>query len=477
MSRPVLAAYALATITAAGIGWESKYLEPLLIGLVTLLPIFAHVRHVGLRRAIAEPTPITLIVAFYLFVFPLRGLVIAASGYRDILFVHRAVTGRDLTEVLFMASAGTTVLVETYYAVVKRSVAPLNAQELRSLAVPSSRQVILLAKVLAFLSLAGLLGVLVRYGGISGAQAALLSHTKGPLTSNTNATDSAWQLFAGPAVWCASYIAVNRATPSRIRAVFAGVTVIILTAMLTVYGSRLNVILGLTGAWIVYHYAGGRVRVSVVLLMVPLFALLSVVVLSSRTGGLNGHVSAVERYSRIAGYGALDVSLAVRQQPDAIRMQLSKPNRWLDLPGYLVPSALWHGRPNIGKQRLDLFVARAVGTVNDQNTGFPPTYLTEDWLLGGWPLLLVLSAAGGAALGWVVRKLVADAKSLTPGKLLAYCYIVSSAFSYYKDGDLLTSAVGDVRTGIYLAILLYVTGVWSVGSSGVAIGVQERLAR
>jgi hypothetical protein len=222
------------------------------------------------------------------------------------------------------------------------------------------------------------------------------------------------------------------------------------------------------GAWIVYYYMGGRVRLSLVLLIVPIFVIVSVVVLSARAGGPTAHQSRVERYSRIASYGVLDVSLAVRNNPTDLRRELSRPNRWLDLPGYLVPSFVWHGRPDINKQRLDIFVARAVGTANDQNTGFPPTYLTEGWLLGGWPLVLVLSALGGVGLGWAARKLTGSVTSLTPGRLLAYCYIVTAAFNYYKDGDLLTSTAGDVRTAIYLSILLAITGVWSVRSGASA---------
>jgi hypothetical protein len=455
----------LGAVAAAGVGLASSYLEPVVIGLVALLPVFAHVRHVGLRRAITEPSPITFIVAFYVFVFPLRAAVVAASGYTDLVFERNAITGSELTDVLFLASAGTTMLVECYYLVAGRAGIAADPSILRSMMRPSPKQVIRLAELLTCLAVAGLAGVIVRYGGISGAQAALLSHTKGLLTSDTNLTDSAWQLFGGPAVWCASYIAADRATAIRTRLTFGGLGALIVSAMIVVYGSRLNAILALMGTWIMFYFSGGRVRVSLVLLIVPLFAALSVILLSSRAGGLATHTSTVERLSRVAGYGVLDVSLAVTQRPTTIRRELSSPNRWLDLPGYLVPSKLWPGRPDISAQRLDLFVARAIGNANDQNTGFPPTYLTEDWLLGGWPLVLALSAIGGAALGWVDRKLIKDVTSLTPGKLLAYCYIVTAAFSYYKDGDVLASFVGDLRTAIYLSLLLLITGVWSVRSA------------
>lgn len=461
-ATPSVLMYTLGAVAAGGIGIASNHLEPVLIALATLLPVVAHVRHVGLRRALTDPTPITFIVAFYVFVFPLRGLLIAASGYTDIQFERNAVTGRELTEVLLLASMGTTVLVESYYLVVGKAGSLLDPSELKSMMTPAPKQVVRLAELLACLAMAGLAGVIVRYGGISGAQAALLNHSKGVLTSGST-TDSAWQLFAGPSVWCASYIAANRATAVVTRAVFGGIALIMVCGMLVIYGSRLDAIVALMGTWIVFHYSGGRVPVSLVLLIVPLFAVLSSVVLSSRATGPTPHLATVERYSRIAGYGVLDVSLDVWQRPTVVRQELSSANRWLDLPGYLVPSVLWHGRPDISARRLDVYVARAIGTVNDQNTGFPSTYLTEDWLLGGWPLVLALSALGGAGLGWTDRKLVRDVTKLSPGKVLAYCYIVTAAFNYYKDGDILTSFVGDLRTGVYLSVLLLLTGVWSVG--------------
>jgi hypothetical protein len=459
---PSAAAVLVGVIAACAIGLFSSHLQAIPIALLSLLPVFAHVRHVGLRRALTEPTPAAFIVAFYVLVFPLRGLVMAASHYTDVLFGHSAVTARDLENVLALASIGTTLLIEGYYFTAGRKYPVATPSRLRAEVLPCPMQVVRLAGLLAFIALVGLVLVISRYGGIGGAQAALLSHAKGPLSSDTNPADSAWQLFAGPAVWCAAYVAANRATVGTLRLLFGGVAVVILAAMFVVYGSRLNATLALVGAWIVFHYSGGRVSVPLVLAIVPLFALLSLAVLSSRETTPAPRLPLIERYSRIAAYGVLDVSLAVSQEATTLRHDLSAPNRWLDLPGYLVPSALWHGRPDINARRLDVYVARAIGNQNDLNTGFPPTYLMEDWLLGGWPLLLVMSALGGIALGWLDKKLVGQGANLTAGRLFAYCFLVTAAFGYYKDGDILTSTVGDVRTALYLGVLLAVTGAWSV---------------
>lgn len=457
-------------VAGAGLlGLTSAHLLPVVIGLAALAPVVAHVRHVGVRRAISEPSPITFIVAFYVLVFPARGLVMAATHYTDAQFGHMAVTGKNLTDVLLLASLGTTLLVEGYYFTAARVDQAASLRDLKALAVPSPTPVVVLAGVLGFIALTGLVVVIGRYGGIAGAQAALLSHSKeGPLTSDTSLTDSAWQLFAGPSVWAATYVATNPATPRATRGIFAAVVGVVLVGMLVVYGSRLDAILALFGSWLVLHYSGRRVPMALLVALIPAFAVVSVLVLSSRTSSSLQAVSKVERYSRIAGYGVLDVSLAIWQDPAALRQEISRPNRWLDLPGYLVPARLWPGRPDINPRRLDVYVAKAIGTPNDRYTGFPPTYLMEDWLLGGWPLVLVLSGLGGAAIGWADKRLVRDLSKLTPGRVLAYCFVATAAFNYYKDGDILTSSVGDIRLAIYLSLLLFVTRVWKVRPSVLA---------
>ena len=449
---------ALCVVCAVALGAMSAGLYGVGIGLLTLLPLASHARHVGVRDMLSEPNAVTVIVWFYLFVFPLRGLVIALSGYTDMLFIRGTVTESDLVSILLLASAATTTLVESYYLVNPR---PSRRPPIATAPAVRHAAVVRLAGLLTALSLVGLVGVLAQYGGISGARAQFFQHTVTlALEGNTSLVGSAWQLFAVPAVWSCAYVVFNKGSSGMARFAFAASAVLMIVAALVIYGSRLDTLLGLIGVWVVYFYSGRRVPGRLILVALPLVVLLSQPILSERQAG-NNHstsTSAIERLSRVSGYGVLDVSLLIHNEPQQLRMQLTEPNRWLDLPAYFVPSGLWHGRPNLAARRLGLYTAQDFGNVRDQATGFPTTYITEGWLLGGWAGAIILSVLFGSMLGWATRRLTLDRRP-SPAAVLSLAYLVTLGWTYYKDGDLLSLIVGHGRQVIYLVILMWFTGV------------------
>jgi hypothetical protein len=456
LSNERLWTYVIAVAAALLIGLESSHLFGVVVGLATLLPLFSHIRHVGLREVFAEPSAATIIVGFYLFVFPLRALVIAASGYGDVFLAHGTVSSSDVVAMLLLASVATTTLIESYYfALGKGRLVPRPSP-----ADTDSRSVVLLATVLASLALFSLVGVLVQYGGLKGAQAAFLAHNVvAALEGKTSVAGSGWELFAVPAVWSAAYVAVNPGPPKWIRVSFTFTAALIVFSALVVYGSRLNALLALIGVWVVLYYAGRRVPTRLILVVLPVAVLLSGPLVSARTSGPATRLSVIERYSRIAGYDVLDVALAIRREPQQVRAELDQSKRWLDLPAYFVPSVLWHGRPNLNARRLGLYVAQDLGTVNDQATGFPSTYVTEGWLIGGWPATLALSVLVGGFLGWARRRLVGSPRPPSPAAVLAYCFVVTAGWTYYKDGDILSTIVGQTRTAVYLTLIMLATGM------------------
>jgi len=455
--RQILWACALAVAVALLIGFESSHLSSIVVGLATLLPLFSHIRRVGLRDAFTEPSAVTIIVGFYFFIFPLRALVIAASGYGDVFLSRGAVSSGELVAVLLLASAATTALVESYYFVLGPRIAP---QPPSPSAAPTYQGPVTLATVLVGISLLSLAGVVVQYGGLGAAQAALISHsTVAALAGNTSFAASGWAIFSVPAVWSAAYVAFDRGPPIWIRVSFAATAGLIVLAAIVVYGSRLSALLAAMGVWVVIYYSGRRIPTRLIFAILLLAILVSEPIVSERSTGSAVRLSTIERYSRIAGYGELDVALAVRRQPEAIRAELKQPQRWLDLPLYFVPSELWHGRPNLNARRLGLYVARDLGTANDQATGFPATYITETWLLAGWPGTLLVSIVFGGLLGWTRRRLVGSGAPPSAAAVLTYCFVLTLGWTYYKDGDILLTIIGQTRTAIYLGLLMFATGV------------------
>jgi O-antigen/teichoic acid export membrane protein len=458
----------IGTLGAIGLGILGDHLYALTIALLTLGPLISHGRHVGVRKILTEPSAITVIVWFYFFVFPLRALVVVLSGYSDLMYLRVPITSSDVVSMLLLASAATTVLVESYYFAYSRRA------KLPTIAVrPAERHgpVVRLAAVLTTLSFAGLSGVIVAHGGLAGARAAFVQHDiTAALQGKSTVFDSAWALFSVPAVWCCAYVVFNVGSRKWTRRVFAIAAVMILAAALEIYGSRLSALLALIGAWLVYFYSGRRVPARLVLVALGMAILLSQPILSARQSVNNQiRLSTVERYSRITGYGVLDVSLAIQRAPDRLRAEVRDPTRWLDLPAYFVPAALWHSKPNLAGRRLGIYTARELGNARDWATGLPSTYVTEGWLLGGWPGAIILSALFGSALGWAVRGLTRVDRP-SPAAVLYLAFVVTAAWTYYKDGDLLETIVAQGRDATYLALLMWATGVigprwWRVGTS------------
>jgi hypothetical protein len=303
--------------------------------------------------------------------------------------------------------------------------------------------------------------IVVQNGGIAGAQAQFLGHTKTAALQGQaqGVAQSIWAILSVPAVWFATCYAVDPRAGALRRRVLVAASGVIVVAHLVIFGSRLNSLLAVIGAWVIYHYAKRNVSLVKILVAIPIILVLSASILSNRPGGEIVGGTQYERYSKMIGYSVLDTALAVRQNPGVIRAKLNDGQRWLDLPLYFAPTPLFPHKPSIESRRLDLFVAQSLGNKFQQETGYPTSYMTELWLYGGWVVVVVASILFGYVLGRVHRRLLKP--PLTQGALIFYAFVVTGAFSYYKDGDLLTSAVGTTRTGVYVAAALLAFGLWS----------------
>jgi len=456
--RATVAVATLALVASALLGVAASLVNvtAVLMAAVTLLPVASHVRWVGFRAAVSEPSPVTLILFFYLCVFPQRGLVIAANQFTDVKFALTATT-EDLAATLLLASLGTTVFVESFHLVRRRSGG--GAEILRQ-GTREMRRVIPLATLLGFLALAALAAAILQNGGFAGAQTVFLSHSKTAAVEARSYALSLWSTVTVPAVWAAAAVVAGATVRRSTRLSFGILALIIVLSQILVFGSRLQALVALMGAWVVVHYSRRALPVAAILIAFPAVMLLSVPIVSQREGQDLARLPTYERYSRIASYGVLDSTLGIRQHRAQLKAKLDDPYRWLNLPLYLVPTLVWPEKPTLDDKRLDLYVARAVGGVNQADTGFPAGYGTELWLYRGWPAVLLGSMLFGALVGALDRRLLnAWQERRSVSGLLWYCFLVALAFTYYKDGDLVTSAVSVIRGGTYLGIAMIVTGV------------------
>jgi hypothetical protein len=446
----------------------------IVVGLITLAPVFAHVRHVGWRAAVTEPSAMTFVVAFYVLFFPVRGLVLYDAKLTDLQYATLPVTMRALGSLLIWASICVTALVEAYYLIRRWHPTRIPVR-----LVPAERHQAMehLAMLLGSVSLLSLAVIIEQHGGLGGARAALVNHAvvQASPGNGSGVAGSAWALCSIPAVWACVYLLCNVGSSASIRWCAAATSVAILAAQLYVYGSRLDVTQAIMGAWIVFYYSGRRLPASYVLLVVPLAVVASQLVVSTRvnvaTAKAAAATSPVERYSRLAGYGVLDISLDLHAKPGAVRAAIRQPGRWVDLPLYFVPSALWHDRPAFSQHSLALYVARTVGTVNDQNTGFPTTYLTEAWLLFGWGGAVVWSLVFGAFGGWISRLLIDRGRPPGPAAQMGYCLAAIGIWNYFKDGDIVGAIVGQGHQILYFVIFLWATNV--IGAKRGALAGQQ----
>lgn len=422
-----------------------------LVAVVALLPIASHIRWVGWRGAFREPSAISVILLFYIFIFPLRGLALYLQGGTAVSFLGQTVRDIDLALVLSLAGVGTLLFTESFHAAVAK--APV-----RRPAAPYSTSwgLHVVACSVGVASLVALFLVVKTHGGIAGAQAVFYSHGKEAARTALSLGNSAWQTLSIPAGWFAAFVVLDRRAHPAVRALLFAILALILCSQVIIFGSRLDVLVILTGAWVFHHVLRGPLPKWVLAASVIAAIMGSIPLLSSRSGSevsasRSFGVSTVEQLSRLTSYGVLEAAMAVRAQPEEIRAALSVPERWLAAPLYMIPAPVWPGKPRLDETRVDVLVAQNLGRYGQRNSGYPTTFMTEAWLLGGLGGLALVAIGFGWMAGALHRRTLAWHSQYG---VMLNCFVIATAFTYYKDGDLLLTFTSSVRAGIYLVALL-----------------------
>ncbi len=451
-------------VPAVAIGYLSPWLSGVAVGLICLLPFFSHLHWVGYRRAFAEPSAVTVVLVFYVFVFPLRGLSLVLGHFAYTEPILRGVSTRDVVTTLILASVATSLFVEAYHYFRH---ARLDAAPLRTTPRSESGSMVLLGAVFCVIVFGSLLLMIKQSGGIAGVKATYLSHSKTLALESKSIATSLWTLSV-PAAWCAAYIMFDRHVLPILRLAALGILFLLLAATLVLFGGRLNALLMLIGVWTIFHHtvrplSPGAITVSIILVIA-----LSIPVLQQRAGGnpfstTSFGIPTYQRISQLTGYGVLDASIAVHQEPQQLRSAMLAPKRLSVGVAYIVPSWLWPNKPEFEDYRLDTLIARDFGTQYQQDTGYPSSYITEMRLYGGITAVLLASILFGILTAMLERFAVRQWHGGSPGALLWLCFVVTAAFSYWKDGDVLMTVVGFTKISLYLVAAMLAAGVRVTG--------------
>jgi hypothetical protein len=308
---------------------------------------------------------------------------------------------------------------------------------------------------LAYLGLALLV---VELGGIGGLIERYAAHSKlfvAPAREKLGLM--LWSMFHAPAIWLLALAWASGGSRRFVRLAALGAALAGGVAIaLLIFGSRtqlLALLVGLVLAWDRHRWrVSGR---AVAAAAVPM-ALLSLWVVSYRTGGpAVGRLDGAEVSAHV-GHGVYDVLVAIHEDP-LPREFYTDPARWAQIPIALVPRVVWPDKPIIQDTRIDWLIARHYRSDADlTSTGYPGSIFSEWYVIGGWLLAAVAGFAFGAAVGaidaWAERH-----RRALPVTLL-YATLVVIAFSYFKDGDVVMAIYGGAKMLALTAALLLLLG-------------------
>jgi hypothetical protein len=404
-----------------------------------------------------------ILITVYLLFFPLRALYLAQVGYANLVIPE---ADWDAASSLLAVLAGTGVamicFVVGYFSPLARRIArkgPLFRTPTRA----GARALWL---GLAFIGLAyvgqGLL--ILEHHGFAGLAEQYASHNKlFEASSREKFALMLWYTFHSSGVWLIA-AAYAEAVTSQRSAVWertcVAVALIVGAVIATfAYGSRMQLFGLLAGVVIIYHWHVRRIKTWLLLLLAPALVIGSVAIVAWRTDIPIATVFRIADVSGNLGHGIFDVFLAIHQHPIP-RTFVTSPARWAQIPLWLVPRFLWPSKPLMTQSRLDWLVAdyyRGNGHIL-ASTGFPASMFAEWYVLGGWATVVLAAFLFGTVAGAVDRWFSTHERSIV-ATLLYVSVAVALAF-YFKDGDIVASALGWVKTvGLMFGVVLLIGGL------------------
>jgi len=310
------------------------------------------------------------------------------------------------------------------------------------------------ALCLLLLSYAGIGILVLEHGGFGGLLDRFLLHRKIFAASTVEKFGMMlWTTFYAPAAWtsaCAFVRANSRIARIR-RALILGLA-LGLNSLISIllFGSRLQLLYALAGALIIIHVHYRRISFKeLTVLLVAMFAI-SLWVVGYRTGASIAF-SIPEIISNL-GYGVMQVFTAIDARPPPIEF-IADIARWANIPLWLVPRFIWPNKPIMTTTRLDWLIADFYrGFQGVSTTGYPSSAFSEWFMIGGWIGVflggLIIGTMAGACDSWYSRH------PESPSATLLYIWAAISLFNYFKDGDIVMSAISTFKSLILVALII-----------------------
>lgn len=295
----------------------------------------------------------------------------------------------------------------------------------------------------------GVLQTIVSGGGVANVASTLQLHDKTANATVGGIGASLWSLFATPSLLLSGYAAASKG-PVAGRVVGLLQFAALAAVALSIYGSRLTVVVALLAIFAARYATSGR-ALSVVALGAVLAAFLGVSfwVLSTRADAQSNTQYSTNGLD-ILSYSIFDVSVAASLQGSDLGPILRSPQRLLTDLSTALPR-LGESSDDVNDARLDVVMAQQLGNqAQAESSGLPPSLPTFLWLAYGIPLGFligfVLAAVAGGFATWLLR---------FNGQLsaLAFGLYVAFLFSAFEGGDVPLVVGTELRRWIYLGVI------------------------
>lgn len=331
-----------------------------------------------------------------------------------------------------------------------------------------------LSQILWCLACLGCYDVANSLGGMAAASSQLALHDRNVGIENAGTLGmSLWGIFALPSVTALFVVSLDASRTKRFRFFALCQAVIVLAFGLSMFGSRLLLILSFVAlAFSYFSIRKSTPPLKVVVALFVLLMLISTAVLGGRAQALN--TTNDTNFLDSVGYSIFDVSIAAVQSLEQLRPEIGSFERGLTTLSAALPGS--GGRSaEISAARIDVIVVQAIGTAAQaKSSGLPPSLATSLFLGFALPYAMLIAMALGIIIGFITRWL---AGQTSPLAFMLYGLWGSFLFNAFKGGDFTLDVGSEARRWVYVITLYAVISIVMRDKESQRVGCEKNNLR